>query len=636
MDVGVVPVAGGAEHSVGVRQETGDGTRRAFIFLDPLSQDPELIARCVARGDIAVALILHRLESHWGQEGPLDIDAVLQWFKTWEPRFSHVLGATSVALAVDQLQALAITENIRYVGCASIDNDAGQDTCDLIAATLGLPHNTLHQFRARRNKLAMKVAAMAAGLRCARFSVCRSQLDVAAALAKHEDRWPIVVKTPAGAGTVQVKICRSRAEVESAVGNVLNTPDWFKRRAPYALVEEYLPGTEFAVNMMCTPDHGTHVTDIWRYTKREDAGVPVYQRAELCDCTDGERFGRLAEYGRAVAGAVGMRVGPCHLECKVSEAGEPVMLEVAARFSGGYKPALAAFVTSWDPFLAALDVFEGREPKLPASFKPRAHVFHVFCSVSRGGLVQRIRGLQEITRLPSYHGHMLYAEAGAALQPTTDLFTHPLSVFLVHRERDQLLLDESRVHNLFRIQFADEAATPVMAPVPPLVSLLPASADGVRAQRPRLCTDSPFEVPMLPEAAAVSTVRRVASATETAGLANLGAATPERERPPRAKREAGARSATSRLIEGIRRERRDSELESLSFHSRSIAMARPASAQVLTSSYNSSASGPASASVSPSMGSLSPPENPGAAARGPPEAPDTVMLDAEPAPPPLA
>lgn len=47
------------------------------------------------------------------------------------------------------------------------------------------------------------------------------------------------------------------------------------RRTQYALLEEFLGGEEFAINLLASPTtpRGVQVTDIWLYHKINDGGV---------------------------------------------------------------------------------------------------------------------------------------------------------------------------------------------------------------------------------------------------------------------------------------------------------------------------------------------------------------------------
>mmetsp|Transcript_19756 Transcript_19756/g.32923 ORF Transcript_19756/g.32923 Transcript_19756/m.32923 type:complete len:496 (+) Transcript_19756:168-1655(+) len=436
---------GGPEHSR--RSHT------AFVFVDPVSQYTRLLDRVIQEGLVPICVLIHKLE---GVKDAGEAERVAASYHRTQPRFAHVLPAVSVTSAVERLQDVADRESLEIVGVTAADSETGQEYADLIAASLGVPHNVLSKLRSRRDKAQMKMAVMAAGLRCAKFTRCRSVESVSECMSGHV--YPVVVKTPCGSGTTQVWVCHTEQQVRECVGEVLQRPDYFGRRAFFALIEEYLGGTEYAVNMFCTPLE-VQVTDLWQYTKVETAkGVVMYRRAELLDATD-PKFANMVQYAKGVARAVGINLGPSHLEVKMEEGKEPVMVEIGARLAGGWKSSLTMLVVpGWDAFKAIFNVFLGRDVLFPRTFRPTGSVFHCFCALERGGYAKRILGIEGIMKLATYRGHVLHVEEGQYIQPTTDLFSHPLMVFLAGNgpfARAKVLEDEQRVHDLFQVEFDD-------------------------------------------------------------------------------------------------------------------------------------------------------------------------------------
>eukprot|EP00741_Cyanophora_paradoxa_P009483 tig00000144_g9185.t1 len=435
---------------VGGSADGGDAARRsAFILVDPVVQYTEFLDRCATAHLVSVCVLINSVEKCRDEASE---ERVVASFRRRETRFDHVVGAPNVVAALDRLQYLAERAGLRYVGAAAIDSETGQDSVDILASCLGLPHNDLATLRARRDKVQMKRAVRAAGLRCAQWTTCDRLSALPAALAPH--RFPVVVKAPQGTGSIQVWICGTPEEARRAVETILSKRDFFGRHSLFALIEEYLPGTEYAANLFAAGGE-VHIESIWRYDKgRSASGCPVYRRAELLDCT-APHLEPLARYARAVARAVGLRIGPGHLELKWEEGasggdGGPCMVEIASRVSGGWKSSMTALVVpDWDPFQAALDVYRGVPPALPPSFRPQGAVLHVFLRAPRPGTVRRVRGLAQIRALPTYFWDLLYVAEGARVRATADLFSHPASVFLVQRSSNPRFCVLSLSYSLF-------------------------------------------------------------------------------------------------------------------------------------------------------------------------------------------
>ena len=105
-----------------------------------------------------------------------------------------------------------------------------------------------------------------------------------------------------------------------------------ERRSPwgeipsYCLVEEYLDGPEYAVNVFADGHGKSVVTDLWLYERvRTDGGVVLYSGVRSLDPATAPD---ISSYALQVCNAVGVKLEAAHVELKLTTRG-PVLVEVA-------------------------------------------------------------------------------------------------------------------------------------------------------------------------------------------------------------------------------------------------------------------------------------------------------------------
>jgi biotin carboxylase len=160
----------------------------------------------------------------------------------------------------------------------------------------------------------MRKVVAAAGLASPRFRLCVDPNDADSFY--REVGFPVVLKTPQGAGTNLVRKCLTPAEVNWAFNEIRTTRDLFGQTADSVVAEEFIEGDEYAVNLFHDGER-IHVVDAWKYDKFDTAWANnLYRSVILCDFETDE-MAAIREYARQVAHAVGLRVGYAHCEVKI-------------------------------------------------------------------------------------------------------------------------------------------------------------------------------------------------------------------------------------------------------------------------------------------------------------------------------
>jgi biotin carboxylase len=206
-----------------------------------------------------------------------------------------------------------------------------------VAEAFGLPGNPVAAALASRNKLASREALKAAGLIVPAFRAI-SVTDDTAALARMF-RYPVVVKPLAMSGSrgvIKADDPRQFAEAVSRLRALLAQPDVRVEREPahgQLLVESFVSGREFAVEGVLT-DGVLQVLAI--FDKPDPLDGPFFEETIYVTPSREPQpvQDAIAAAVNAGAAAIGLRHGPVHAECRVSDR-DVVLLEVAARPIGG-------------------------------------------------------------------------------------------------------------------------------------------------------------------------------------------------------------------------------------------------------------------------------------------------------------
>eukprot|EP00546_Thalassionema_frauenfeldii_P009199 CAMPEP_0178922006 /NCGR_PEP_ID=MMETSP0786-20121207/15894_1 /TAXON_ID=186022 /ORGANISM="Thalassionema frauenfeldii, Strain CCMP 1798" /LENGTH=532 /DNA_ID=CAMNT_0020596283 /DNA_START=173 /DNA_END=1771 /DNA_ORIENTATION=- len=368
----------------------------------------------------------------------------------------------SVVECANHLKTIESQQNLRFLGVIPL-REMAVDYSDILAAMLGLTvHNDLGLASNRRDKALMKSAVAAAGLRVAKYARLTHPKgeDVRAAIEELELDFPVVVKTPRGMATQDVYICHTLEEATERSSQIVRSigPDGTK--ANFSLLEEFLAGQEFAVNVIASPTtyKGVQVTDIWEYSKKFEDGSMVNTWQSLVDCHS-PKYSALVRYAEGICRAVGVKYGFAHVELMSTYSDEkerfidPVMVEVGARLAGGRKAIMAEkVVPGWYPFEALLDASCGFPVRVPPSFTPLKAARHVYIpnNSKKSGILKSYKG-DDFERLPTYDSHEVIKHVGKPIEKSISIMSFPAFVWLIGDE-EQVAKDSVAARNEFIVE----------------------------------------------------------------------------------------------------------------------------------------------------------------------------------------
>ncbi|WP_248958361.1 ATP-grasp domain-containing protein [Sphaerisporangium perillae] len=281
-----------------------------------------------------------------------------------------------------------------------------------LAAQLGLPGNPPEAVRLCRDKGRMRRALAKAGARRPRFAVLHDQSETAEAVTRVG--LPCVVKPVSGSGSENVRLCASQAEVRAQVAQVLSVRTNIRGQAcePAALVEEYLDGPEFSVEMVHTGGEAVCVGIVAKtLTGRPyfvESGHVYPAPVAKADAEAMESAVRLA------LAATGIQHGPTHTEVKLLSDGVAVV-EINPRLAGGMIPELISLVDGLDLLEQQIRGAIG----LPVTLARRreGHAGIRFLVADRPGAVRAVSGADQVAALPGIEQVSVSARPGVRVGP---------------------------------------------------------------------------------------------------------------------------------------------------------------------------------------------------------------------------
>lgn len=334
--------------------------------------------------------------------------------------------------------------------------EPGVELADALAAAIGVPCNVPELSAARRDKFRMTLAVAAAGLRTIP-TIRTHEPGEALAWIDAGIGFPVVVKPPQSGGTDGVTLCEDAQAVHAAFATLLGRENILALVNDQLVVQAYISGVEYIVDTVSMA--GVHqVTDIWEYGKRRAFGEAsfVYDHAWLLPA-EGPKQAALSEYARRVLDALGIRHGAAHCEIMLS-AGEPVLIEVGARICGGYVPLMCKTAIGFSQVDALVESIASPGRFKDGAARPyalHAHALRVLLISGKDGRLRGLPRLKDVYVLRSFHAMQLGVQPGGRIERTTNFFTHPGKVDLMHADQEVLLGDMQAIRDMEATGFYD-------------------------------------------------------------------------------------------------------------------------------------------------------------------------------------
>lgn len=287
------------------------------------------------------------------------------------------------------------------------------DAASLIAAeasgALGLPHNAPGAALAARDKGVMRNKLQASGIPCPRFST--HQLDANPATIAAHTRYPCVLKPTLLNGSQGVIRANTKPEFEKAWERVKTVIE--NSVGLQILVEDYLPGTEVAVEGLI---HDDELLMLAIFDKPDTPDGPFFEEtiyitpSRLSPDTQ-DTIKTTTAQG---AHALGLRFGPVHAELRINERGVwPI--EVAGRSIGG----LCSQILRFGHGASLEDLILRQATGLPVTDLERETKSRgvMMIPIPERGLLRQVHGLRESEEEPGIDSVEISARLNYPLLP---------------------------------------------------------------------------------------------------------------------------------------------------------------------------------------------------------------------------
>lgn len=295
-----------------------------------------------------------------------------------------------------------------------------------LAAWLGLPGNPVAAVAACRDKSALRQKLSSAQVRQPCFAAVTDVASVAAAV--DAVGLPCVVKPADESGSTNVLLCTTREQAETHVERILAVRVNARglATAGTALVEEYLDGPEFSVEMFSWKGE----TRCIGITEKSVTGSPYFvEHRHLFPAPLSRTVaGQLEDLVRRAVEAVGIELGATHTEVRLTEDG-PALIEINARMGGGMIPELIRLATGTELLEQQLRVALGQPPEPVA--EPTRHAGIQFLLADREGELAGVDGVEQARDIDGVDRVVVTARPGAAVRPPRDAYDR-LGYVIVH------------------------------------------------------------------------------------------------------------------------------------------------------------------------------------------------------------
>lgn len=330
-------------------------------------------------------------------------------------RYASVGGAEVVRTDTDDVSAVigacrALAVGRRVAGVAT-SSDSYVETAAAAAAALGLPANSPADLAAVRDKGTQRARLAAAGVAVPRFTVAGTVEEVLAAAA--ETGYPVVVKPVTGSGSLGVRLCADAEQAAEHSRSLLSRgSDERGRPVPRRVtVEEFVNGAEYSAEVL----DGT----VAGITAKHLGAQPLFVETGHDFPADLAPAAREAvtEAAETAVRALGIRLGPAHVELRLGPAG-PVLIEVNPRLAGGWIPRLVREATDADLILGTVAAFGGLPSPVAGSAARGAAIRFVVPAAS--GRLRGVDGVARACAVPGVVDVEIYREPGAEITVSGD------------------------------------------------------------------------------------------------------------------------------------------------------------------------------------------------------------------------
>ena len=240
-------------------------------------------------------------------------------------------------LSYDQLQSeIDELRKKNEISAVMVGAETGVELAEKISNVLNLRCNVPQLLEARLDKYKMIEELRKNGLRAPRQIKATTWGEIAAFIEEwNPTPFEVIAKPLDSGGSEDASLCRNIVELQDAFGHIVGKINSLGVLNEAVLVQEYLSGEEYVVDMVSRDGHHTAVA-LWKCDKRPANGSSfVFFGQTLLSFTeeDGGIYNEIISYQKQVLDSLGIRNGPSHGKIMWSN-DSPILIEVGSHCHG--------------------------------------------------------------------------------------------------------------------------------------------------------------------------------------------------------------------------------------------------------------------------------------------------------------
>lgn len=344
------------------------------------------------------------------------------------------------------------------VECVVAGAEPGVPLADRLSEGLGLKSNGTELSLARRNKYIMGKVIQDSGLPTPSYAKVSEWEQIMAWKDVERVSYPIVIKPLDSAGTDGVSICENEEALRNAFKDLKGTQNILGSTNDSMLVQSFLDGEEFVVNSVSLNGKPYIVSILLGHKIRIPGAGRMYNYEEGMPRKGTgykeENYKQnstylnspqklLAKMHKAVVKALKINWGPAHAEYMLTKDKGVVLIEVAARISGGVHIEANRKSFGCDQLTMTVFSYVDEEAFKEAAKEPyqlKRKFNMAFILLEKGGkLVEDFEPvLEKVRNLPACYDVFIKKDPGQIVKRTVDFPSSPGYIFLVHKDEEEM------------------------------------------------------------------------------------------------------------------------------------------------------------------------------------------------------
>jgi len=322
------------------------------------------------------------------------------------PKYIEVVEIDTTSIETICASINALSKQYQVVGVTST-SEYFLETVAQVAKIMGLPGAEPRIVALCRNKFFLREKLLETRFLTPKFLKVNSLKNLA--LERNTPQFPVVAKPVAGSGSVGVKYCSDKAELDEHIRNLLAEPMNERRleSSKDVLIEEYIEGREFSAEIF----NG----EIIGITKKHLSLLPYFietghdfpaklNHYELCT---------IKRDLSILINILNLTWGPLHIEFRLNEGGLYI-IEINHRLAGGYIPRLIHYAYNLDLIEKVINNVTGLQVETPVNHTVNSSIR--FIVAHSGGILQNPYTSEEMANLLNVEEVVFYKEKGEHIE----------------------------------------------------------------------------------------------------------------------------------------------------------------------------------------------------------------------------